>query len=81
MKLKVGHKAAAVIATLAEDIDAARHMLGTMKLIFEYEYCQWADLGCVVGRGGSRGTAMQDEESVRRACELGQRFARFGARG
>jgi multimeric flavodoxin WrbA len=78
---KMGYKAAAVIATLEEGVDAAQPMLDTMKMVFGYEYCRWVNLGSVVGRGGSRGTALQDEDLVRRVRELGQRFARHGASG
>ena len=46
-------------------------------MIFEYEFCQWVDLGYVQALGGSRGTSIRDEEAVRQANELGQKFARF----
>jgi multimeric flavodoxin WrbA len=79
---KLKGKAAALIATQEEtDFGVAEHLLGTMKMAFNYEFCQWVDLGHVLAIGGSRGTAIKNEEAVRQAYELGQAFARFdGAR-
>jgi multimeric flavodoxin WrbA len=75
---RMSGKAAAVIMTQEEaDLSVGLHLLGTMKLVFGYELCQWEDLGFVQAIGGSRGTAMEDEAAVREAHQLGQRMARF----
>jgi hypothetical protein len=74
---KLKGKAAAVITTLEEKPYFAQHMLGSMKMTIEYDFCKWVDLGSVVAYGGSRGTSLKNEEAVRQARDLGQRFARF----
>ncbi len=75
---QVKGKAAAVIVTQEEkSFEQTQHLLGTMKLVFGYEFCQWVDLGYVIGIGGSRGTVLKIEETVRQAYELGRKFAQF----
>ena len=75
---KLKGKAAALIVTQEEeDFTIAEPLLATMDLVFNYEFCQWTDLGHVLAIGGSRGTAIKDEEAVRQAYELGQKFVQF----
>ena len=74
---KLKGKAAGVITTLEEKPYFAQHMLGSMKMTVDYDFCKWVDLGLVIAYGGSRGTSIKDAEAVRQSRELGQRFAHF----
>jgi len=78
---KLKGKAAAVLVTLEEQPRFAEHLLGSMKMTINYDFCKWIDLGHVIAYGGSRGIAIKNEEAVRQAYELGQRFARFAEIG
>lgn len=73
---KMKGKAAALIVTQEEtDFNQARHLLGSMQLAFTYEFCQWVDLGYVLGIGGKRGTVLQNKETVQQAYRIGQKMA------
>ena len=74
---KLKGKAAGVITTLEETPHFAGPMLESMKMTIEYDFCKWVDLGTVIAYGGARGTVIKNEEAVRQARELGQRFAHF----
>ena len=74
---KLKGKAAGILVTLEEKPDTAEHLLGSMKLTLDYDFCHWVDLGHIVALGGSRGTAIRDSEAVRQAQKMGQRFAKF----
>ncbi|MFN3421655.1 MAG: flavodoxin family protein [Armatimonadota bacterium] len=69
-------KGAAVIAVQEErDPERARHLLGCLQ--WSFEFLEQEFLGFVLGPGGRRGTALKDEETVKRAYELGQKAAEF----
>ncbi len=69
-------KGAAVIAVQEEqDLERARHLLGCLQ--WSFEFLEQEFFGFVLGPGGSRGTALKDEETVKKAYELGRKAAEF----
>jgi multimeric flavodoxin WrbA len=69
-------KGAAVIAVQEErDPERARHLLGCFQ--WSFEFLEQEFLGSVLGPGGKRGTALKDEETVKRSYELGRKAAEF----
>jgi len=73
---KMKGRLAATLCVMEEtDFNKARHLLGTMEMV--YEYCQWSNLGYVVGLGGSRGTILKHTDTLRQAYELGEKMAKI----
>lgn len=69
-------KGAAIIAVQEEqEAERAQHLLGCLKWSFEFLGQHF--LGYVLGPGGSRGTALKDEQVVQKAYELGRKAAEF----
>ncbi len=77
LKILEGKPTALIITREELEMEKSAHLIGTMEMVFSYDYCRMVNLGVVLGPGGSRGTAIRDDQALAEAQALGRKFAEF----